>query len=491
MAKTPTSSGSTSGAPPIVLPRRVAGKARSATPASGLERGSPLRADNLSPANQSITQQRAARTAPALMRGLVAANGLASTAVVNLVSTADSGYEIQAYATWTQEFSRQGLMAAEAVISALDTLWDYSKGYVDKRSLPMLVESALWETAQTGGIGMELVLDSYRLPRNIQLFPYDQVVWKATGDGKKYPVQKPLTGDEIELNYPTIFIGESLKSANQRYATPFIASGVQRLITYEDFVEDMWRVLKRAGEPRIVMKLDYDKVVSSAPAQAQGDEKKLSEYLEKVRKDIELIINDLAPEDALVVYDLVDVDHIASAGEKKDFSVLLQELAGQAASALKSNPSMLGMRSGGSQNVASVEAMISTKIAERLQKPVEEALSRALTMAVRLYGVDAYVKFKFKDINLRPEVELAAHRSMLQTMTLELLSLGRITDDEAQIMLGLGSLPESSEELSGTGFASSKSPDTMPASGTNARNASIAPTETPNSAGGKDNTQRP
>lgn len=473
----------------MVLPRRVAGKARSANTSTGVERGTSLRADNLNPANQNINNQRFERTAPALMRNLADSNGLASTALLNLTAMADSGYQLKAYTTWTQDFSRAGLMAAETVISALDTSWDYSKGYNDRRGINLQVESALWEIAQTGGIGLELVLDTYRLPTDMRLFPYDQVQWISRGNGSKFPGQKPPTGDLIELNYPTIFVAEAVKSADRNYTMPFMAAGVQRLTTYENFIQDMQRVLRRAGEPRLVVTLDYEKVVASASVEIRSDDEKLAAYLDTVRTDIESLLNGLQPEDALVTYDLATVDNIQTAGEKKDFKELLGELSGQAASALKSNASMLGMRLGGSQNVATTESMIATKIAQRLQKPINEVFSRALTLAVRLMGIDAYVKFSMNPINLRPEEELSAHRTMEQTRVLELLSLGRITDDEAQIMMRLGSLPETAEELAGTGFLEAKPLDAQPASGTNARNTAIAP-DGANSGGGKDNAQR-
>ena len=73
---------------------------------------------------------------------------------------------------------------------------------------------------------------------------------------------------------------------------------------------------------------------------------------------------------------------------------------------------------------------------------------------------------------------------------LELLSLGRITDEEAQLELGLGSLPSTAEKLSGTGFYSSKAADTVPASGTNALNRTNK-VDGPSSGGGTDNEQRP
>lgn len=486
----PTRLGQT-GLPVVTLPRRVAGKARTQTPYATYnnERGSTIVRDDQSPANQSIKSLRFEPRAATLVRELADKNGLASTALLNLVAMADSGYQLRVYETWTQEFSKEGLLAVETILSALDTSWSYDKGYTDRRSLDLLIETALLETALTGGVGAELVLDSYRLPRDLILFPYDQVVWKNNGKGGRYPVQKALRAPEVELNYPTIFIAEGVKSASRRYAVPFVAAGVQRLLQYEDFIEDMWRVVRRAGEPRLVAKLNYEQVLASAPPEVRGEPEKVTAYLDSMRQAIEQLLNGLAPEDALVVYDLVEVVQLSANAEKKDFKELLTELSGQAATALKSNASMLGMRLGGSQNVASTEAMLSAKMAQRLQKPVSEVFSRALTLAVRLYGVDAYVEFTFKPINLRPEEELEAHRTMRQARVLELWSLGVYTDEEAAVELGLGSLPSTAPALSGTGFYTRKTPDTLPMSGTNSRNQSIMPS-TPSSGGGADNSQR-
>jgi hypothetical protein len=476
--------------PVVILPRRIAGVARSLNKASEAGRGEQLRRDTQQKANISIASLRQIRESAALVRELNDSNGLASTAILNMLALSASNWYILAYQTWTQEFSREGLIAAEAILSALDTNWDYSKGYYDRRSMSALVCTALYDTVLSGGIGVELVLDSYRLPRDLIVFPYDSITWKANGRGGKFPSQKIQGVGEADLNYPTIFIAEAVKPANTQYAKPFVASGVQRLFAYESFIEDMWRVVRQAGEPRLIVKLNYEKVRAAAPPSAMDSPEGLAAHMDDMREQVQTLLSSLAPEDALVLYDLAEIDHITANGEKKDFKELLSELSGQAASAMKSNASMLGMRLGGSQNVASTESMLSTKVAQLVQTPVEEVMSRALTLAVRLYGVDAYIEFKFRPINLRPEEELEAHYAMRQNRVLEQLSLGLITDDEAQVALGLGSRPASAAPLSGTGFYTTKPADTVPASGTNARNQSIAPGGA-SSAGGKDNVQRP
>jgi hypothetical protein len=475
--------------PAVILPRRVIGKARSQTAFSGVERGDAIRRDDNVNLNQSINTQRTGASAAATMRVLFEVNGLVGTAISSLVGMANTPLRLAAYDTATQEFSRAGLLAAEAVVSSLTTPWDYT-GYTDHRALDAMTETMLLEVALTGGVGSELVLDKFRLPRDLNIFGYDTITWVSKGEGRKVPTQKGTSGDDIVLDLPTVFVGESLKTARRKYALPLLHSGLMRVFHYESFLEDSWKVVRQAGSNRLVVSLDYDKVLQSAPPEIQGDPAQLSSYLENVRIVHEDVLKGLSPEDALVVYNVAEVDTVKVSGDKADIRELIEALAGLAASALKSNPSMLGLRIGGSQNTSTTEAMLAIKTAELIRKPVQEVLSKLLTLAVRLYGVDVYIEAAFEEIDLRPSSELEAYKAILQARVLELLSLGRITNDEAQFMLGLGSLPASAEDLSGTGFYGSKAPDAAPVAATNSRNRQISP-DTPNSAGGKDQEQKP
>jgi hypothetical protein len=487
MAKLPGSKGAL---PTITLPTKLAGRARSVNKSSGYANGDTLRKDNQPNPNVSIQTLRFGQNAAATMRALHDVDGMVSAVVTNYLATALSGWRVTAYQSWTNEFSSDGLLAAETIISGLDTLWNYTQGYQDKQTVDQLTEMGVLEVLLTGGIAAELILDTSRIPQGIILFPYDSITWKSNGKGGRVAWQKDRQGVELELNYPTIFIAEAMRMADRNYSIPMAHSGLKQLFAYVGFIEDMQRVLRKNGQPRLTAKLDYVKVMASAPGSIAGDQAKLAAYLEDIRLSMQTLLSQLEPEDALVYYDLAEMEAIRSDGEKRDYSELLTELSGLSASALKSNPSALGLRMGGSQNVSSTEAMLSMKMAAMIQKPIETVLSRALTLAVRLYGIDAYIKFKFDDIDLRPKAELESHKAIQQNRVLELLSLGRITDDEAQTMLGLGSLPKGAKPLSGTEFYGSKAPDTTPVAASNALNQSIAP-DTPKAAGGKDNKQRP
>lgn len=474
----------------VTLPRRVIGKARSQGPYHGTPAGDAVRRDDAVDLNKSIRDTRRQASAAAAMRTQFETNDIVSTAVANFLAMASVGFTIRTTSTLTKEFDPAGTLAAEQILAALATDFDYTIGYSDKRGLPALIETMLLEVLLTAGVGVELVLDTSRLPVNLVVFPYDSITWKSKGNGRKFPTQKDASGNEVELNLPTVFVAESVKPANRKYAVPLLHSGLKRVFGYETFLEDSWRVITKAGMARLIATLDYEKVVQSAPAEIRNDPAKLAAYLEEVRVVHETILSELAPEDALVAYDVAEFNALKVNGEKAEIGDLIGQLSGLAASALKSNPSMLGLRLGGSQNTGTVESMLATLTATLFQQPVEEALSKALTLACRLLGADVDVEFRFDEINLRPTLELEAHQSIRQTRVLELLSLGRINDAEAQALLGLGSLPAGAPTLAGTNFHTASKADALPVAATNSRNRQISPS-TPGAAGGASNEQTP
>jgi len=481
--------------PSVVLPRKVRGVRTSQGAASGGAAKEQLRRDNIANINQQVLDFRNSYDTTQLLRSLYETDGLVSTAISSMVRIACSGLTFSAFSTGSHEFSRDGMAAVESVVSSFDTLWDYTQGFSDKQSLDSIAEAMLLEVALSGGVGGELVLTKQRLPDRIVPIDYNSIIWKSDGKGGRKPWQKlkrpkPGGASEISLDLPTIWIAEAAKPLDRVYGMSYMIASLKRLVHYDEFIEDMRRVIRQNGAPRLLIKLDYQKVMQSAPAEVKNDPAKLKRYMDSVRAAVEENVKNLSPEDSLVYYDTAEVDSVDTAGEKKDYKDLLDALSGLAASAMKSNPSILGLRLGGSQNTSSTESMLFTHMARLLQVPVEQVLSRALTLAVRLHGVDVYVKVKFKPIDLRPEMELEGHKAIRQRRVMELLSAGRITDDEAQMMLGLGTLPDGAPSLSGTFFLEVNQGDLkIPDLRADPNGRSVAPA-TPASEGGKDNQRR-
>lgn len=439
------------------LPRSLAGRVRSGTVVSKYQKGSDIpNLDRLSVVDgNTVRSLRATNRIIEAVRLLARLDGILSTALFDMVQVAHTPLHLRAYDSQTHAYSRDGTLVARNVLAAMNTLYDYTVGYADKRSIKSVTESALRECALTGAVAGELVLDKLRYPSRLQIVPFETITFQSQGDGTKYPVQRGVGPEDIPLDIPNFWVIESHLGADSPYPRSIFEASLSTLFYYSEFVEDMRRVVRRSGHSRLVVTLDAARVREAAPESAKKTEAAMAAYMEKVSSELQSVISSLEPEDALVMYDVAKGEDLSGKGEKADYADLLAVLAGMAATSLKSHPSILGLRLEGSQSLSNTESLIFLKVAAAAQLAVSQFMSRALTLATRLYGVDVYVQAEFAPIDLRPEQELEAFRTMRQDRILDLLSIGMLSDDEAADMLGLPPLPPGAPRLSGTFFRDS------------------------------------
>lgn len=452
------------------LPRRLGGKATSAVAAARYPKDSDiLKRDQLSVVDgNTVRSLRQTNRIIEALRLACRLDGTLSTAVFDLVQIANSGILFKAYNSTTHEFDLQATQTARTVWAAMDTLYDYTKGYSDRRPVSQVLETALREVVLTGAIAGELVLNKARLPERVQVVPFETLTYKSRGDGTKYPVQRGITPEEIKLDIPNFWVIESHLGADSPYPRSMMEAALPTIFYYAEFIEDVRRVVRRSGHSRMVATLNAEQVRLAAPESAHKSEETMKAYMEGVRTDLQTVISSMEPEDALCVYDVAETKELSAKGEKADYTELMRTLAGMAAVSLKSHPSILGMRLEGSQSLSNTESLIFLQVAKLAQTAVAGWMSRAMTLAIRLFGIDAYIKAKFAPIDLRPENELEAFRVMRQDRILEQLSLGLISDEQANEELQLPPRPAGSPPLSGTFFhqssnrASEISPNTDP-----------------------------
>lgn len=438
----------------VILPSRLGTKAATGTLASRYDKGARIPSDSQNYYSTDIEAIRNFTDPTQAIRVLSRKEGTTGTAVFSFTQIADSGYSLKAFSTSTNEFDPDGTNLAMSVLASIDTLYDYSKGYADKRTVKSLLVAMLKEVTISSFIGLELVLNKQRLPDKLVPVPFNGIVWNSKGDGTKYPVQ-PGTftgGDDIELNIPTFWTSVMQEDLTRLYASPMFEPAIDRSIQFLGFVQDMWRTVKVAGHTRLIVKLNAENIKASAPKDVQKSAVKLKKYMEDQLLAVKDLVEGLQPEDAIVVYDTADVENLAAKDIKSDYSSLMATISGMLATSLKAHPSILGLRMEGSQSLSNTESLVFLQNAAAIQVPVEDVMSRAMTLATRLYGADVYVKFKFNDINLRPADELEAYKVMKQSRVNNDLSLGRITDEDAAAILQTGPLPAGAPLLSGTMF---------------------------------------
>jgi hypothetical protein len=245
--------------------------------------------------------------------------------------------------------------------------------------------------------------------------------------------------------------------SSQPYADSPLEPAIQPVLFSQDFMNDLRRIVKRAIHPRLGVKIDHDKFKKLHPRRTSST---IRATVCKIYMDkpwcagLEGKINGLKPEDALIFFDMIVCEYINNGNTalNKEWDTLMSIANSKLATGAKTLPSILGHGSG-SQNIASSETLLFMKNAEgTVQAKLEEIYSKAFTLAVRLFGQDVTVAFKYESIDLRPDSELEAFKTMKQSRVLELLSLGFIEDDEAALALTGRLAPAGFKTLKGTNF---------------------------------------
>lgn len=329
----------------------------------------------------------------------------------------------------------------------LDSTW---LAATNAPNLDELADNIVMELFMHGGIGLEIVLDEFKLPTRFVTLASKELEWKKK-NGIFYPLQT-AQGKEINLDIPTFFFASTDRHPDQAVADSPILAAIQAVTFKQNVITDIQRVIRRAGYPRHRVKILEEVMQKNAPVDIRMDPAKMTKWLSDQKKAIGDAMAKLNPEDAIVIFDSIEVDYLSTQGAMTvDFRPVLEILDGQLTSALKVLPSILGKGSaGGSQNIASVESMVFLNTPTFLQKRCDKLLSQALTMTARLMGMKGSIKVQHEAINLRPELELEPQKLAKQNRILQLQSFGHITDSEAALALGIAHLPEN--DLSGTLF---------------------------------------
>jgi hypothetical protein len=206
--------------------------------------------------------------------------------------------------------------------------------------------------------------------------------------------------------------------------------------------------------------IDLEKFKASLSPDTLYDQKKLKAALDGFLVGLNDQLNALNPEDAIVAFDLIKIEHLTAGNISVHDSIETHSkiLNGQMSAGLHVLPAILGR--GESQTTASTETVLFLKIVESLQGRLNELYSYLFTLAARLQGHDVTVSFAYKKPSLRPGTEEETFLAVRQSRILEQLSLGLISDEEASIQL-TGDLPSGNfTPLSGTGFRGAVAPDT-------------------------------
>lgn len=456
-----TGSGAAVGGLDVPLPKP--GKAGSTTILSMMTSAKPSVAsafvvtDNSYASTDLLTLRTSAASTRVLISQLIAASpefGAAANAYARLGIPA--GYKAVAR-NMDGTFNRDATTLVQAILTRLDVLGNQdSKSYDDSMSIRSIAEAMTRDILVYGGCAAELVLDKARLPYKLQPISFSQINMYPTADGKAMTPKQLIAGQYIDLDLATFFITTLDQDLMAAYPGSPLEPAIQGVMASFEFMNDLRRIIKRSIHPRMEIEIDEAKLRAAVPQDIQGDSDKTNEWMNETVAAISQMMQDLAPEDALVHFDTMGfsiVDH-GNTNLSNEYATIVGIFNSKMTTGTKSLPSILGLGDAAA-NIASTETLVFMKSVEgMITFKLNEMFSCALTQAVRLMGQDVFVKFTFDRLELRPSLEQESFMALKQSRLLELLSLGMMPDDDVCMELTGNMTPTGYVMKSGTGFYS-------------------------------------
>ncbi len=344
-----------------------------------------------------------------------------------------------------------------------------------QQGLQSLSETLGKDLLLEGAACLEVALDKSRTPASMNVIAPSTLVYYE--EDNSFKLKQKVGGDEIDLDLPTVIFTSVDQLSSELHPTSPLEASIKAIIADLDFTQDTARALKRAVLPRLNAVIDSEKLKKMTPPEVLADPELFAKYQNEVIASVQNVMNGLNPEDVLVSFDTVSYAYVDGGHEPGAVLERVQKiLNGKLVAGTKSLPVSMGF--GGTSNASSTESMLFLKHCDLVRRKLNEIYSRALTIAIRIMGVEGYVEFVYDPLDLRPTRELEAFRAMEQSRILDQLSLGLISDDEACVLLTGHLPPQGYAPKSGTMFrsaAGASAPVENPTSNTSAVERTLKP----------------
>jgi hypothetical protein len=303
--------------------------------------------------------------------------------------------------------------------------------YENNRSLDNVINQLLLTTVTRGAASLEMVLGESM--SGVAFFaPIDPATIEFKFENDRFiPYQ-----DSISLDIPT-FLYEALDplidSPNGR--SPFL-NAIQTVMFQLQLLNDIKAVVHNQGYPRLDIKVVEELVLKRMPPAIRQNEEKKRQYLQDKLQEIIRMYESLEPDSTFVHYDSVEMGMVGGksggGGAMFDVEKLMAAIDGLLAAALKTLTTILGRRStGNTESFAKLEVKLYLKSVKAIQDVVAKLLSRAFTLLLNLHGKQGVVTFRFKEADLRSDLERAQFEQIHLLNCQFKYNMGWWTADEA------------------------------------------------------------
>lgn len=321
-------------------------------------------------------------------------------------------------------------------------------GFKEDRSLNSFINRLHLSFFTKGAASSEVVLNDKLEPsfieavdpysvyfkrENQELIPY-QLQTAPSPEERK---QGTWQGNYKKIDIPSFFYQALDARLDDVYGICPILPALQVIFFQIQVLQDLQAVVHKAGYPRIEITLLEEILIKNAPPMFKNDAKRLAEWLNQRKQDIEREYQNMQPEDAIIHFDSVKTNFMETQRglSTYDARALIEVIDAQVIASLKSLATLMGRQRGRTETYASAEVQLYIKGVEAIQRLTGQLMSRILTFCLNMFGYQGYVIFEYLPIELRSKTELAQWNAIRIRNELILVALGMESFEEACIGL--------------------------------------------------------
>ncbi len=376
-----------------------------------------------------------------LIDTLIDAHPDVSFAIWNFMRIGDSGYTIRVENLDDTETYEEGLEEINQLIKRLSQ--PNTEHFEVSRDFDKVIQQLFLSTITRGACALELVLtpgyDDVAF-----LAPVDPATIDFKFENDRYvPYQDEET---ISLDIPTFLYDGLDELIDSPYGRSPILGAINTVIFQLQVLNDLKQVVHNQGYPRFDITILEEVLLKRMPITIRNNEEKKQKWLNAKLQEIIDMYNNLDPDDSFVHYDSVSINTAGggqNGGVLIDPEKLMNVIDHQIMSGLKTLSTILGRRStGNTESFAKMEIKLYIKGVEAIQRTVERLMSRALTLALNVKGMQGVVYFRFNPIEIRTSMETAQFEQIHLMNCQFKRDQGWISQEEAS-MIAVGHSPVS------------------------------------------------
>ncbi len=385
---------------------------------------------------QDLDDRTLSRISPARLIELLAdLSPEVSRALFDFCTLFNPGYEVTALKPGGDTQHRRGQQAIDDFLMLLKSLYG---------SADVVLDTLIIGGFLRGAFFAEIVLDG-RAPADLATPDPFSARFKRVVDpvrGQIWQLGQYVDGKFHRLDdVPTVRYVPIHRLPGRPYGRALAAPALFSALFLLGLLHDLRRVVSQQGYPRIVVKVDLEKLADMAPPDAQMGSAEFEEWVDKTIDEIERVYQQLQPEDAYITTSAVEVDSpvgTVDASSLGGIDDLIQSLERMLTRALKTTPLLFFGADTSSESQANRQWEIHAAGIKSIQHLLESMLESLLTEMLRAQGIQADVRWEFAELRAAELLRDA------QTETMQIANAARKRDE------GWITQDEASEEITGS-----------------------------------------